>query len=180
MKKLTKFLIFLLIGAALLVSAVGLGFWNELKNGTEASEKSELHRWLAVNARLEEVEDALEAWWEKDTKQETNTTVEDATEAVTHTVTEAQTAPHDTVETETADDTTAVTESESAPRETAEGGYVIRTHQGGIGIFNAQDTLVEQINVAVMTLPPTDREALAAGISAETLEEARRIIDKLA
>ena len=43
--------------------------------------------------------------------------------------------------------------------------YFLREHNGKIGIFSEENKLIETLDVFVMTLPRTDREALTDGIT---------------
>ena len=56
--------------------------------------------------------------------------------------------------------------------------YLITEHNGIIGVFDEDGTLVHTVNVFVMTLPAADREALAAGIPAHSAEELEEIIKR--
>ena len=53
--------------------------------------------------------------------------------------------------------------------------YMLTEHNGVIGRFDASGELVRVLNVFVMTLPETEREALRVGIPAYSYEEMLRL-----
>ncbi len=83
----------------------------------------------------------------------------------------------DPVEPETTEPETT-TPSPSVPSETPTEMYIITTHNGRIGVFDATGTLVRTVNVFVFTLPEADRKALEVGIPAYSRAEADRIAGK--
>jgi hypothetical protein len=56
--------------------------------------------------------------------------------------------------------------------------YLIAEHNGIIGLFDTSGALLRSVNVFVMTLPKSDREALAVGIPASSWEEALTLLDR--
>lgn len=56
--------------------------------------------------------------------------------------------------------------------------YLIAEQNGIIGLFDASGALLKSVNVFVMTLPASDREALAVGIPASSWEEALAILER--
>lgn len=55
--------------------------------------------------------------------------------------------------------------------------YTVREVGGRIGIFDAGGALVRTVNVPVATLPRTDREQLAVGITIHSEEELQTLIE---
>lgn len=55
--------------------------------------------------------------------------------------------------------------------------YTLKTLDGRIGVFDAQGTLLRTVNVAVSTLPRTDREQLAVGIAVYSEQELGALIE---
>ncbi len=185
MKKGIKLCIVLLVALSLGGHALGIGLWSQLQNSAEALAKRGLRHWLSLQARVEDLEDALAVFrQDEDTGTEKNTDLSETetvvfpdTEAC---VTEAVTTPNEA-------DTAPVTEADSIPQAPATeeatshtATYIITAHQGIIGVFDDSGELIETVNVAVMTLPSADREALTAGIQASGMDEVRKILDRLA
>ena len=56
--------------------------------------------------------------------------------------------------------------------------YLLTEHNNVIGVFDAAGELVRTANVFVMTLPETEREALAVGIPAYSYEEMCEILEQ--
>ena len=56
--------------------------------------------------------------------------------------------------------------------------YLIAEHNGIIGLFDTSGALLRSVNVFVMTLPKTDREALSVGIPASSWREALAVLDR--
>ena len=56
--------------------------------------------------------------------------------------------------------------------------YLIAECNGIIGLFDASGELIQTVNVFVMTLPETDREALAVGIPASSWQEACEMLGR--
>lgn len=185
MKKGIKICIVLLVALALGGHALGFGLWNQLQDSAEAWAKRGLRHWLSLQARVEELEDALAVFRQDEGTAEEEDTVTSEVERVTSPdteafVTEAATAPS---ETPTEPDTeagslphTVATEVDTSPA----AAYIITAYQGIIGVFDDSGRLIETVNVAVMTLPSADREALAEGIPALGMDEVRKILDRLA
>ena len=65
---------------------------------------------------------------------------------------------------------------ETVPPEEPVSLYILSEHNGILGIFNAEGELLDTVNVFVMTLPQADRDALAVGIPAYSVEEISRLI----
>ncbi len=110
----------------------------------------------------------------------TEVELETETELETEVETESVTLPtHESQETEpTESETTAPEPAPSEPSDTPTELYIITTHNGRIGVFDATGTLVRTVNVFVFTLPDTDRQALEVGIAAYSRAEADRIASK--
>lgn len=63
----------------------------------------------------------------------------------------------------------------SEPQQTA---YTIREYQGHIGVFQGQDPApIQEVDVLVETLPPSDRALLAKGIQADTETQLRSLLE---
>jgi hypothetical protein len=56
--------------------------------------------------------------------------------------------------------------------------YLVAERDGIIGLFDASGELIQTVNVFVMTLPETDREALAVGIPASSWQEACEMLGR--
>ena len=67
------------------------------------------------------------------------------------------------------------TETESAT-ETQKTEYLVKSHEGKIGIFTDKGTLVRVIDVNIKTLPKADRRLLEKGFSVTNEDELRSII----
>ncbi len=79
---------------------------------------------------------------------------------------------------ETDSDTTYETEFKTEKEsETEETKYTVRSHEGKIGIFTGNDTLVHVIDVYIKTLPKADRNLLEKGFSIIGEDELRSIIE---
>ena len=92
--------------------------------------------------------------------------------------------------TETREDVEEVTipvlnSPETTPSETEEteavsplvSPYLVASHEGVIGLYDATGALLRTVNVYIMTLPEVDRAALEVGISAESWAEALRLLE---
>lgn len=55
--------------------------------------------------------------------------------------------------------------------------YVLREYNGIIGVFRADGTLYDVINVPVVALPSVERERLASGVSAPSPEALAALIE---
>ena len=95
MKKITKFFIFLLLFVSLAGNLLNLGIWQRLKESSEAWDKRNLHHWLSIQSRVEDLEEAAQVFGAEDgEKDETiaeppETTVEETTALASEPVTEA-------------------------------------------------------------------------------------------
>ena len=67
------------------------------------------------------------------------------------------------------------TEAESST-ETQKTEYLIKSHEGKIGIFNESGTLVRMIDVYIKTLPKADQRLLEKGFSVTDEAELRAIL----
>ena len=56
--------------------------------------------------------------------------------------------------------------------------YLVASHEGIIGLFDASGALLRTANVYIMTLPESDREALTVGIPAGDWAEALEILER--
>ena len=92
--------------------------------------------------------------------------------------------------TETREDVEEVTipvlnSPETVPSETEEAEavsplvspYLVASHEGVIGLYDATGALLRTVNVYIMTLPEVDRAALEVGIPAESWAEALRLLE---
>ena len=66
-------------------------------------------------------------------------------------------------------------ESETSDIENAN-GWIIREHEGQIGIFSSDNVLINTLNVYIKTLPISDRDLLREGITVTTRKELLEII----
>lgn len=93
------------------------------------------------------------------------------------------TAPESTASESTAPETecesNSIKQPEAAAPETAAPTalYTVREIGGRIGIFNENGALVRTVNVPVATLPRTDRQQLAVGITIHSEEELQALIE---
>ena len=184
MKKGLKFLIVLICILSISGHVVGLGALYQLQSSAQALAKRGLHHWISVSAQVGKLEDALAVFWSKDTEASDETTT-----TATESQTSPETSPEETAKTDmeteaiseatpsldTSSDTEILTEATTrSPMR-----YTIKAHEGIIGVFDDNGLLTETLNVAIITLPEQDREALIAGISVYGMEEVRKILDKL-
>ncbi len=88
-----------------------------------------------------------------------NGTSSDKSEAITE---EATVPTHESPETQRPED---------SAEETRQALYLLAEHEGRIGVFDAGGELLRTLNVFVMTLPTSDREALTVGIPAYSWQE---------
>ena len=114
-----------------------------------------------LSAGSEPDTEAAENDAETETEMDTETEASPETEAITVPV-------HQSPETQ------APAETETIP-EISAAVYTLTEHNGVIGVFDAAGELVRVLNVFVMTLPETDREALQVGIPAYSYEEMLRL-----
>lgn len=56
-------------------------------------------------------------------------------------------------------------------------GWIIREHEGQIGIFTSDNVLINTLNVYIKTLPIADRDLLREGIEVTTRKELLEIIE---
>ncbi len=95
MRKITKFFIFFLLFISLAGNLLNLGIWQRLKDSSEAWDKRNLHHWLSIQSRVEDLEEAAQVFDAEDgEKDETEaeppeTTVEETTESASEAATEA-------------------------------------------------------------------------------------------
>lgn len=183
MKKFLKLLLVLLVVFSTVTSLLGMGFWYELRESTNKLAKRGLSYWLAIRTRVEQLESSAEVFLGMDdvpdTTAETSPAVTEPPESDTKIDTEVKTNTPEAEEDTTATANTEATDSgtEAVPEPTT--GYTIKAYEGIIGVFDNDGALTETINVAVMTLPEADREALSVGIFAQTWEDVRDILDRL-
>lgn len=93
MKKITKFFVFFLLFLSLAGNLFNVNVWQQLKNSSEAWDKRNLHHWLSIQSRVEDLEEAAQVVaTEGGTEEETTVeppdmtdqeTDEETTEAVT-------------------------------------------------------------------------------------------------
>lgn len=60
MKKITKFFVFFLLFISLAGNLFNINVWNQLKKSSEAWDKRNLHHWLSIQSRVEELEEAAQ------------------------------------------------------------------------------------------------------------------------
>ena len=68
------------------------------------------------------------------------------------------------------------TKNETFDTDTAS-GWIIREHEGQIGIFTSDNVLINTLNVYIKTLPIADRDLLREGIEVTTRKELLEIIE---
>ena len=56
-------------------------------------------------------------------------------------------------------------------------GWIIREHEGQIGIFTSDNVLINTLNVYIKTLPIADRDLLREGIEVTTRKELLEVIE---
>ncbi len=202
MKKGMKIFLAFLIIVSLAIGSLSIVYRQQLWEQAGLMAKQQLHRFLSVTRRLEDLQDTLLGILSGN-EEDTDAVVvggipEDTTAQATENVTlpsEEPTETHPPAETDTnapaAAETEADTETntEKTPVSTdtqvpdltePSGGYTVKAHEGIIGVFDAEGCLIESVNVSVITLPEADRRALEEGIAAATMADVRVILDKLA
>ena len=95
---------------------------------------------------------------------------------ITEPATEGDLTEAVTVPTHNAPETQPV--SEESDTEIPAALYLVAEYNGVIGVFDAAGELLHTVNVFIMTLPEADREALAVGIPAYSLEEALELTER--
>ena len=93
MKKITKFFLFFFLFLSLSGNLFNINVWQRLKESSEAWDKRNLHHWLSIQSRVEELEEAAQVFGAEDGKEEetkadppetsTKKAKEEATEAIT-------------------------------------------------------------------------------------------------
>lgn len=96
----------------------------------------------------------------------------------TQAATEPEAATEDvTIPTHNSPETTPV-DGENTAEPIPASPYLVATHEGIIGLFDASGALLKTANVYIMTLPEADREALTVGIPAGDWAEALEILGR--
>ena len=92
MRKITKFFIFFLLFVSLAGNLLNINIWQQLKENSEAWDKRNLHHWLSIQSRVEDLEEAAQAFAaEDDIKADpSETATEDTKEETTQVATEAE------------------------------------------------------------------------------------------
>ena len=204
MKIIAKLLFSLLVGLMLLGTLYNFGLFHELKEKTETISKQGLRHFLTIKDKLDSLEEVKDVFREFneyfEADEETSVPTEEMTEVSTdksdslpvfeetHPIS-SETESIDSAWTPTEETTgtpeTLPIEPEILPSETealpseAPTSYIIRAHEGTIGVFDNDGDLLSTVNVALMTLPEADRVALESGIVVESMEEVQEILDKL-
>ena len=110
------------------------------------------------------------------TSAETDAPDTEADGGITEPATEGDLTEAVTVPTHNAPETQPV--SEESDTEIPAALYLVAEYNGVIGVFDAAGELLRTVNVFIMTLPEADREALAVGIPAYSLEEALELTER--
>lgn len=74
-------------------------------------------------------------------------------------------------------ETVPPTDAEVLPETIPASPYLVMTHEGVIGLFDATGALLKTANVYIMTLPEADRAALEVGIPAGSWAEALHLLE---
>ena len=68
-------------------------------------------------------------------------------------------------------------ENESTPVNTADPVYILHEYEGVVGIFDTSNTLIDVIDISVISLPMSERQRLASGFRICGDEELNRLIE---
>ncbi len=202
MKKITKWLLISVASAALCWAALSTLYTHSVSKELTLLRKENRNDVIYLRCRIRELESELTASLldrpASPTGGEAESQPPDATD-VPETDEATETLPEGTSE-DTLEDTAAIAPEETAPAteavtlpthqspetqppaedepETVPALYLVAERDGIIGLFDASGELIRQANVFVMTLPKADRETLAVGIPAASMEEALSILEQ--
>lgn len=192
MKKIIKILSVLLLVALIGGTAVNLGWLHQLEDKLEAFKKQNMNRYLAFYSRMIALEDDVSALpvggepHTADSSEETedkpaDTDTMETTPAETQVSLETVEEADTTLEVAPTEETTAADadiDAETQVEPSMDTRYIIRSHNGIIGVFDPNGMLFATLNVYVMTLPEADRRALEEGIPASDMREVQALLDK--
>lgn len=175
-----KFLYGLMIFAA--VSLIGGVILSAVYTGSVSDEVAQLRREnrsdiVYLRTRVRELESRLASGLLEGLVPPTVAVGGEASDETHAPETEAVTIPaHKAPETQPSEDASA--NADGGNEETAAAQYILTEHDSMIGVFDASGVLVRTVNVFVMTLPESEREALAVGIPAYSYEEMCELVEQ--